>query len=591
MASTAIPASTALTREHLRTFHISGRGLEAYIPAAPLRPAVLDRLPAPTEQPGLLDVYAAAVASSRGGARKAFVEGVKQALDRLRELLVLDQQHRNPTPDAISSGLGARASAFFNTTALADAFREPAVPYRRLDADRRARIEGAIEALSDALREDANTPPFWLFRADGKDCFAEASEFCDQQLDKFTAALRALRIARLEAASAFNPDVHDEMFLRFDWQSATREEVLALAPVVVVETAERLAELSLTSFGRLLRSGRPVHVLITSEGVCAGDLGGFQPDFGYISMAYREAFVLQSSLARPQHLALGLSAMTASLRPSVAVVSESGGIEAHLSDLSGAFPLFLYDPDRGDSMAERFELVKSQIEAGLTVAHAVAVSNEFLEHFRVVPADGWDADLVELSKYLEGYGDTAPRAVPYIELVGDQWAVVSRELVNLCRDRRRALKIFEGFVPQRVEAAPVVAPVEGNARQQGANEAIQRVIAMLSGTAPIVEVAVQPPGPAPVVETPFEASADVTEDPYIDSFLCTSCNDCFKINPRVFAYDANKQAYIADASAGTYAELVKAAEGCPAKCIHPGTPRAGDATATPQVVAKGAKFR
>jgi hypothetical protein len=59
----------------------------------------------------------------------------------------------------------------------------------------------------------------------------------------------------------------------------------------------------------------------------------------------------------------------------------------------------------------------------------------------------------------------------------------------------------------------------------------------------------------------------------------------------MFLYNAEKQAYIGDASAGTYAELVKAAEGCPAKCIHPGLPRNGDTTATPALIARAAKFR
>ena len=40
----------------------------------------------------------------------------------------------------------------------------------------------------------------------------------------------------------------------------------------------------------------------------------------------------------------------------------------------------------------------------------------------------------------------------------------------------------------------------------------------------------------------------------------------------MFAYNDNKQAYIKDASAGTFAQLVKAAEKCPAAIIHPGTP-------------------
>ena len=40
----------------------------------------------------------------------------------------------------------------------------------------------------------------------------------------------------------------------------------------------------------------------------------------------------------------------------------------------------------------------------------------------------------------------------------------------------------------------------------------------------------------------------------------------------MFAYDDVKQAYIKDIKAGTYRELVDAAENCPVCIIHPGKP-------------------
>jgi len=45
-----------------------------------------------------------------------------------------------------------------------------------------------------------------------------------------------------------------------------------------------------------------------------------------------------------------------------------------------------------------------------------------------------------------------------------------------------------------------------------------------------------------------------------------------QINARMFAYNADKQAEIQDARAGTFQELVRAAELCPPAIIHPGTP-------------------
>jgi ferredoxin len=61
-------------------------------------------------------------------------------------------------------------------------------------------------------------------------------------------------------------------------------------------------------------------------------------------------------------------------------------------------------------------------------------------------------------------------------------------------------------------------------------------------------------------------------EPYIDTLRCTSCDDCLKINPKVFIYDDEQQAEIGDAKAGTFKQLVMAAEACPAECIHPGDP-------------------
>jgi hypothetical protein len=44
------------------------------------------------------------------------------------------------------------------------------------------------------------------------------------------------------------------------------------------------------------------------------------------------------------------------------------------------------------------------------------------------------------------------------------------------------------------------------------------------------------------------------------------------INKMMFVYNDDKQAIIKDPQAGTFADLVAAAEICPAKCIHPGKP-------------------
>ena len=74
------------------------------------------------------------------------------------------------------------------------------------------------------------------------------------------------------------------------------------------------------------------------------------------------------------------------------------------------------------------------------------------------------------------------------------------------------------------------------------------------------------------VATPAQ-DAPPSDEPYIETPRCSTCNECTQINPRMFAYDENQQARIVDASAGSYRELVEAAESCQVAIIHPGKPK------------------
>jgi pyruvate-ferredoxin/flavodoxin oxidoreductase len=83
-------------------------------------------------------------------------------------------------------------------------------------------------------------------------------------------------------------------------------------------------------------------------------------------------------------------------------------------------------------------------------------------------------------------------------------------------------------------------------------------------------------GVAVAVEAPPAAVDEEDEglaiEAYIDTARCTTCNECTNLNKKMFAYNDSKQAYIKDAKAGTFQQLVKASELCPARIIHPGTP-------------------
>ncbi|HET7204720.1 MAG TPA: ferredoxin, partial [Steroidobacteraceae bacterium] len=62
------------------------------------------------------------------------------------------------------------------------------------------------------------------------------------------------------------------------------------------------------------------------------------------------------------------------------------------------------------------------------------------------------------------------------------------------------------------------------------------------------------------------------DEPYVETLRCSSCNECTLAFPKLFAYDDQKQAYLKDARAGSYRQLVEAAEACQVSVIHPGKP-------------------
>jgi pyruvate-ferredoxin/flavodoxin oxidoreductase len=81
--------------------------------------------------------------------------------------------------------------------------------------------------------------------------------------------------------------------------------------------------------------------------------------------------------------------------------------------------------------------------------------------------------------------------------------------------------------------------------------------------------AAAPAAPAPAAE---EEEEHLSSEPWIDSIRCTSCDECTTINNRMFAYNDDGQAYIRDPRAGTFRQLVEAAEKCAPSIIHPGDP-------------------
>lgn len=236
------------------------------------------------------------------------------------------------------------------------------------------------------------------------------------------------------------------------------------------------------------------------------------------------------------------------------------------------------------------------------------------EHFWAVAPDGWHERMQPLADYLAVSREDRERDIPYILAVSAEGTVervvATRSLVDQIGDfaaRWRRLQEDTGVSNSHAAAALAAEQAAMEARLQAdvariqdehderlgkglgelTREIVERIASQLAHgalapSAPAVaparpvakaepaEAVAEPAAAAPVDEEEDEALT--LDDPYIDTPLCTACDDCTRMSPMMFAYNEDKQAIIKDARAGTFQELVLAAEKCPVKIIHPGKP-------------------
>jgi ferredoxin len=276
------------------------------------------------------------------------------------------------------------------------------------------------------------------------------------------------------------------------------------------------------------------------------------------------------------------------------------------------------------------------IDLAFTFADYCLLIERLRDHFRMIPPGCDSTALIPVADYLALPPQEAGRLLPFVWAVDGNSLlhrlVVSRELILACRDRINfwhALQEMAGvrnpYVERAIERtqaeerryaaeererllAEHAAELE-RVRQSAAAEAMQRLTDVLlgldlSGT-PSALISTAKPRPRPVADEeppsppeetdPNEEASEPEpsselEAPWIDTPLCASCNDCTNLNPLLFLYNEDKQAMLGDLSSGTYAQMVQAAELCPAKCIHPGSPWNPDEPGLDELIERSAPF-
>ncbi len=279
-------------------------------------------------------------------------------------------------------------------------------------------------------------------------------------------------------------------------------------------------------------------------------------------------------------------------------------------------------------------------ELAFTFADYALLIPQLRNHFRQIPA-GFDSNsLIPIADYLGQSDEETFSLIPFVWTINEEnelhKVVVSRELILACKDRLNywhTLQELSGVrnphVEQSLNEANLLAEAKLNSQISELNAAHEAELTELQGnattevmgklaqvlmemdlsqgfsstatpassSAPVTkenqeessEVDSEPNAPTEE-EDAAEAVIEISEDPWVDSMLCTTCNDCLAINPQLFVYNEDKQAYITDPNLGTYAQMVEAAEICPSRCIHPGMPLNKDEADLDELIERAAPF-
>lgn len=566
---------------------------------------------------------------------------IRRLEQKLADILQADFMHSGAARDAerLEKAVGGTDHAVFDFEAMARVLRSaPAAD--PLPARRRRRIEDAIDTLQsqrfvapDGLPGGSGLHPFEF-----DDCAAARQAF-RERLDDMQRLVRAIAIAELEADNHYVEARHDHFFEVFDADRLGPGD-FALFPSYLV-CIEELDGGQRNLVLDLLESGLPFKIVAQSTDILSSLASGHDQlaagnpgrNLARVALGLDDVFVLQAPnafLYRLRHEVLQAVSV-----PQPALISVYAGPD-YLASASACesrvFPCFAYDPSASGGMAGRFRLAgnpqqeqdwprycldyetdehdRRGAETAFTVVDFAAQDPRFAPRFAAIgdetSVDG-DNDLVTIDTYLQLSDRQRARGVPCIMLIDEhdrlRRCVVDDKLVEAaarCLKAWRNLQELGGIGNSHARAALREAQRRWDEEktQLSARLSAQPVVQPALGSPAAATPAAVPAAAAPSAARPAAAAAAPEEpaaapssdDPWIETIRCTSCNECKEINDRMFAYDEDNRAYIADPDAGTYRELVQAAETCQVAIIHPGKPRNPDEPELEELIKRAEPF-
>jgi ferredoxin len=438
---------------------------------------------------------------------------------------------------------------------------------------------------------------------------APAIEEFGKRLPKMVKLVKAMTIGQLEIDGRYRESSHDSFFRHFDERYLEADDLSMFPSYLICLHKGQDAKAEKADLVEILSSGLPFKVLLQNHDIVEElSIASGQFSFGVrgsqltsLALGLDSVFVLQASgadLYRMRESILGglnhggptlfniFSGRAGGLtRPARNAPDTPLYLRAAAASESRSFPVFVHDPAGGKNRKSRFsvdgnpqpevdwpvhrfeyedqELQRISEDIAFTFVDFAALDDRYADRFARVPRSAWRDEMVPVCEFLELEDRLAADKVPYILMVDDNNAlhrvIVEVRLIQAarrCREMWHNLRELGGINNSRaIEAAAADSEIQDSPAKQDTAASDDRGTDADSGERADEEFTAPPSG-----------------EPYIETLRCTTCEECIEINKRMFAYDDNKQAFIADLKAGTYRQMVEAAESCQVAIIHPGQP-------------------
>ncbi|MDG3088055.1 2-oxoacid:acceptor oxidoreductase family protein [Vibrio hannami] len=417
------------------------------------------------------------------------------------------------------------------------------------------------------------------------------------QLDQF----KALRTAKLELEDMYDADVHDNQMRYLEWSHLSDQELALLPTVFSIGGDGATYDIGFGALSRLLTTSTPIKVLVLNTGSYSNtggqastasftaqdsDLSRFgkahsgkqeaRKELGIIATFHPEVMVVQTSTALQGHFmsslmeylnyqdALALFDVYTPCMGEHGIADDASTRHARYAVESRMNPVFVHDPRKGATLAERFSIegnpeqnqdwathiISYQDSDGMmqlkevpfTPADFALYEGRFKKHFNVLVDDG---SAVELADYVAMSADERLDKTPFIWSVNQHQHLtqlqVSDSIVSLTEERLRNWHMLQYLSGQHMSGLEDTYQQQVDEWKQNYQQALnsndQTIESIANGLAELAMAtgAMGDSIPVTQIDTAPVASASVLGEtlPLVsideeEENLCTDCKTCYQ---------------------------------------------------------------